>query len=143
MAIFTAAALAKAGAGLSIGSSIAGIFGGISGNRKARDLAKTQAMATHRQRMEEIRRLERDRSRVVGSNIAAIGASNVIFSGSARRVLDDVRAELNNDINWRRIAAQQEKRSIMANAPGRRSDIAVGLRGAASIGQTMLGYYGR
>lgn len=146
--------LAAVGAALSIGSSLLGIGSSVLGmkserdaNKRAREAARAQANLTYQTRQEEMRRTRREADQVVGFNRAAIGASNLLFSGSSRNVLRDVQDEFNRDLDWRRRAAEKEKRAIAMGAPGSSADMAALGRGFAgiashgvSIGRTLIDY---
>lgn len=132
--------LAAIAAGVSIGSSVLGIAGGLSSNQKAREAARRQAKLTFAQRMEEITRVQSEQRQVMSENEARIGASNILMSGSAARVMDSVRAGFARDIAWRRESARLEKRAIRKGAPGGSADMATVAQGVGSIANTIMGY---
>ena len=132
MAIEMAAASAVVG--------VVGVIGGLAGNRKAKRLAKARARSTYLTRMEEIRRERQNQEQILGANIAAVGASNLMFSGTPQRVLNKVRTDFAQDIEWRRTAADLERKGELAAAPGGAQDASVIAAGIGSIAQSFIGY---
>lgn len=101
---------------LAIGSSVlstgTSIFGALKGADAKKEMAQKQARLTFMQRMEEIRRLQREQAYVEGAATSAVYASNVQMSGSAKRYLNDLRSEHSRQATYARAAATSEKRLI-------------------------------
>jgi type II secretory pathway pseudopilin PulG len=135
-------ALPQIAAGISIASSVLGIGAGLSSNRKARRLAREQAKNTYLTRMEEIRREKINQGQVLGANRAAVGASNLMFSGTPQRVLDRVKTDFAQDIAWRELSAIMERKVGRAAAPGAAENFSTIAAGLGSIGSTIMGYKG-
>jgi hypothetical protein len=96
----------------------ASIFGGVSAGSKARKAARSQARLTYAQRMEEIRREERQQDWTEGEAEAIVGASNIMFSGSAERYLTGLEMEHARQIAYAHDAARKERRAIKKGASG-------------------------
>jgi len=127
-------------AGISIASSVAGMAGGLSANKNAREATRQQARNTYAQRMEEIRRQRVENEYTQGYNVAAIGASGIQMSGSSARHLAGMQQEMSRDISWRRMSASQERRAIRAGAPGGAANLATVAQGVGSIASTLYDY---
>lgn len=131
--------LATVGAAVAIGSSIASGISGINANKAAKEAAKNQAKMTYMTRMEEIRRAKYEQALAIGSNRAKIGASNIQFSGSAKKILDQTRSLFSQDIAWRRVAAEKEREAILSGAPGS-NVLGQSLQAGSSIINTLINY---
>lgn len=103
-------------AGLAIGASVlstgTSIFGALKGADAKKEMAQKQARLTFMQRMEEIRRMQREQAYVEGAATSAVYASNVQMSGSAKRYLNDLQSEHRRQATYARAAATSEKRLI-------------------------------
>jgi hypothetical protein len=124
--------------GVATVSALGGAFGQISGNEAAREAAQEQADMTYAQRMEEVRRAKIEQARTLGGNVAAVGASNVQFSGSAQDSIDSMRASFARDISWRNLSAEKEKQAIQSGGPGSSADFAAAAGAAGSIANTVI-----
>lgn len=133
MAIFSTIA-----AVVSIGSAIAGAGASASANSRARGAARTQANLTFEQRQEEIRRARLEQAQTIGYNRAAIGASNILFSGSSQRVLQNMQSEFARDIAWRNRSAELERNSIIKGGPGAGANWAAAASALGSVGSTLM-----
>lgn len=98
--------------GSSVLSSATSIFGALKGADAKKEMAQKQARLTFMQRMEEIRRMQREQMYVEGAATSQIYASNVQMSGSAKRYLTDLRSEHRRQASYARSAATSEKRLI-------------------------------
>jgi hypothetical protein len=130
------------GTAVSIGSSILGMAGGLSGQKKAKDAAKKQAELTYIQRMEEIRKLRQQQQVVVGENVARAYASGVRVQkgGSTARFLNQVQSDFAADLNYRRGSAKLEREAIRKGAPGQGSAFGTIASGIGSIANTLINY---
>lgn len=133
-------ALATIAAGLSIGSSLLGVAGGLKANKEAKKAAERQAKMTFLQRQEEIRRAKNEYEGITSYNKAAIGASGLRFTGSPMSALQNIQNQFSEDIQWRDSSARMERRAIREGAPGRSADLATIAQGVGSIGGTLLNY---
>jgi hypothetical protein len=102
-------------AAASIGSSI---IGGNSQKKAAQKAAKQQAKLTYAQRQEEMRQMRRSAEYDKGAGKAAIGASNIQFTGSSKRYLQGMDMENMREIAYARNAAEKEREAIKAGAAG-------------------------
>lgn len=100
---------------VSIGSSL---IGGASAKKAAVDAAREQADLTYAQRQEEIRQKKRSGAQQLGQARAAVGASNIQFSGSADRYLTALDMENMREVAWAQNAAVKEREAIKAGASG-------------------------
>lgn len=135
-------ALSTIAAGISIGSSLLGVAGGLSSQGDAKEAAKKQAELTYIQRMEEIRRLKQEQQTVMGENAARAYASGVRVKkgGSTARFLNQVQSDFAADINFRRGSAKMERNAIKAGAPGSGSAFGTIASGVGSIANTLINY---
>lgn len=127
-------------AGVSIASSVAGMAGGLSSNSKAREAAREQGRLTYNTRMREIDQLREEAEYTKGVNRAAVGASNIQFSGSAQRHINKVQEGFASDIAWRQKAAVLERSAIRHGAPGSSANLATVASGVGQIAGTIAGY---
>ena len=102
-------------AAFSVGSSI---MGGIGAKKAAKDAAKEQVKLTAIQREEERRQMIRAAKQELGAGRAAIGASNLQFSGSAQRYLNNLDFENMREIAQHRFMQKKEAEAIKAGAQG-------------------------
>lgn len=128
-------------AGISIASSVAGMAGGLGAQKDAQKAAENQAKLTMFTRNEEIRRQQVKNRQQIGSNKAKVAASNIQMSGSAKRALDETKAEMARDISWRRFSSAKEQESIKAGAPGSSAALATIAGGIGQIANTGMNYY--
>ena len=131
---------ATAAAAIQIGSSVLGGIAGSSAQKKAKRAAKKQAELTYRTRMEELRRRADEQEGILGYNRAAIGASNILFSGSAQRAYEDTETQFARERFWMRDAAKLERAAIRDGAPGAAQAFANWAQTGASIGQALIDY---
>ena len=132
---------AAAAAGISIASTLFGVGAGLKAEKDAKKAVQRQADLTYQTRLEEMRRTGRDQEQVIGYNRAAIGASNIQFSGSAAQYLKGIQSEFARDLAWQRNAAAKEREAILAGAPGSSSSFANIASGVSSISNTIMNYY--
>jgi hypothetical protein len=126
-------------AGASIVGTISSIWGGNKAAKAQKEAAKAQSMFTYETRQEEIRRAKLEQNQVLGYNKAAIGASNILFDGSAMKHLNAMRSEFAKDIAWRERAALLEQTAIRKGGQG----AGIGpmlVKGAAEIAETVANY---
>lgn len=135
-------ALPMIGAGVSIGSSILGMAGGLSGQKKGKQAAEEQAKLTFMTRQEEIRRARGEQEAIMGYNRAAVGASNIQFSGSSQRALNKLQEQFARDVSWQYTAALKERTAIKRGAPGSAERFATIAGGVGSIANTIMSYHG-
>ena len=128
-------------AGVSIASSLGGMAAGLSANKDARKAARLQARLTYNQRMQEIRDIQKENEYTQGYNRAAVGASNILMTGSAKRHMDMMQSEMNADVARRRNAAVNERKAIRSGAPGGSDNFATVAQGMAGIGSSLLYYH--
>lgn len=103
---------------IAVAGVASGIAGGLSARSKAKDAARHQARLTYQQRMEEIRRQKKQNEFDYGMGVAAVGASNLQFSGSSRAYLRAMKMEQMRQVAWAEQAARQERRAIRKGAAG-------------------------
>lgn len=132
---------AAAAAGASIASTIGGTIAGMQANKDAKKAIQQQAAFTYDTRMEQVRRDRLQQNQIVGENVARVGASNILMSGSAKQHLDMVRSEFARDLAWQRLSAAKEREATLAGTPGKSANIASLLGGASSIAGTLMNYH--
>jgi hypothetical protein len=108
------------------------IYGGYSAASEKKKAARRQAKFDFAQRMEQIRRDEREQAFSEGTAMASAGASNVLVSGSTQRYIQDMQTEHARQIAYSKGAAHQARRNI------RKGGDTPGLL-AASIGKAASG----
>lgn len=105
-------------ASLAGASLVSGLLGSRSAKKAAIKAAERQSVFTGIQRDEELRKLRRQSDVDVGMARAAVGASNVRFSGSSDAFIDELRSEYDKQLAFGRMAKTAEQRAIMAGASG-------------------------
>lgn len=105
-------------ASLSVASLASGILGGRSADKAAKKAAEEQALFVGIQRREELRKLREQADVDIGMARAAVGASNVRFTGSAESYIDELRNEYSKQLSYGRMAMKAEQRAVMAGAQG-------------------------
>lgn len=124
--------LAAAAVGGQVAGTIAGAFGSKSAADAKKDAARKNANFTFRQRMEEIRRSERDMAYTEGAALASAGGSNIAFTGSTKRYIDDLRNEHRRQISYAQTNAVEERKMIRAG--GKSPGLTAGIIGQAASG---------
>lgn len=115
------------------GAAIGGIVGGISGMLqgkeadRARSLAKMQARLKAMETGENLRRMRLEAQQMLGVSRAAIGASNIQFSGSAKRHHYALMSQAAADRAWVQESARIEQRIIRKGGQAASRGIMTGL----------------
>ena len=102
-------------AAVSIGSSL---LGGNAAEKAAEKAYKAQAKLTKGQRLEEIYQREKAARKEAGAARAAVGASNIQFSGSAKQYMEELDYANMRELAVARQAMQNEQKAILAGASG-------------------------
>lgn len=126
--------MTMAAVGSSILSTGSSIFGALKGADAKKEAAKKQARFTFFQRMEDIRKMQREQAFVEGTAVAGAYASNIQMSGSARSYISDLRSEQQRQTAFARRAAKSEKRLIEKS--GKSPGLGVQVLGQAASGLT-------
>ena len=100
------------GWGTAIGAVAGGLLGAFSGGGEsdAKKLAEEQARLIRKTGLENQRRAELEMEQVLGRTRAAIGASNLQFTGSSKSYYNELESQLRADISWEREQAMIEER---------------------------------
>ena len=110
--------------GISIVSGLSSIAGGISGKKAAEKAGKRQAKIIEDTADENRRRRELDLGQQLGGITAAIGASNLQMSGSAKRYRNVFESNIRAEMAWDKQKARLEARAA--------------IKGGASVGQSAM-----
>lgn len=135
----TIAAIGSAAVGA--GSSI---FGGLSAKKKESSALNSQARLTYLGRQREIDMLRRENQQEQGAARAAIGASNLLFTGTPQRYMEALNYDNLREIGYAEYAAKRERRAIRKGGSGLgQSMITGGIADAASSALSLYsqGYF--
>lgn len=129
------------------GAVVGGIVGGLAGflggggEDEAKELARDRARMIALQGEQNARQMQLQRGQAVGAGRAAIGASNVQFSGSSRSYLRALDNEFSKQISWQRTKTKMEERQALKGgdvAAGQIQSMGISsmLSGLGSVGTT-------
>lgn len=102
-----------------VGAAVGGVLGGLAGflggggEDDAKELARDRARMIALQGEQNARQMQLQRGQAVGLGRAAIGASNIQFSGSSKRYLRALDNEFSKQIAWQRTKTKMEERQAL------------------------------
>ena len=94
-----------------VAGGLLGAFGG-GGEDAAKSLAKTQERMLEMATDENLRRMDLARGRAMGQSQAAIGASNLQFSGSPMQYAQQIDEQYLQDMAWESMKSKIEARTL-------------------------------
>jgi hypothetical protein len=132
--------------GAVIGGALGGLSGLMSGGAadKAEELAEMQAKFKERETQENLRRMQKVAAMELGGARAAIGASNVQFSGSSSRYVGAMQNQQQQDQSWYKIKSGIEQRMILKGGQTASSGIMTDMYAnqISQLGSSAAGFVG-
>lgn len=128
-------------AGLQVAGGVASYFGGKEAEKAREQAYRDQAKYTYQQRMEELRRQQREDALIKGQAVAGAYASNVQANqGSPARYLEDLQAEQRRQQAYFQFAAKREKTLIEETGQSPGADIAAIGNAASTLANAFATY---